>query len=542
MSELLLFFGRFHPLVVHLPIGLLMLLLVIETVAKIPRFRTVGDSSRLILALAVLSAAVSALFGWMLSQGGDYDPDLLKWHKWSGFAVAGAALVAFVFQCLNWRKLYHVLLFSTFGVLTVASHFGGSLTHGKDYLTEYAPEPLRALLGAAPKKKAKDKKSITDPEQAVLYTDLVQPILDQKCSSCHNGEKLKGGLRVDKLTAMLKGGKSGPAVLAGKATDSPLVKRVLLPVEDDKHMPPGGKPQLTDDELAIIQWWIDSGVSADKKIADLKPPVRVLAVLDSLFGQGEEEAPEPKTLEEILPVAQQVSADVGIPILPLAQNEPWLHCNASVLKTFGDAELAKLDPLKANIRWLNLAGTKVTDAGLKQVAGMKNLTQLHLERTAVTDAGLRSLSKLRELEYLNLYGLPITDNGLQSLKRLTNLQHLYLWQTKVSPDAAKALADEFVDKQKIERWQQQIENLEYKIKNLNLDVNTGGQVPSPVPAQSSGRQAPAPTVAAASTNTETGASSSGAPPGATDSPTAKPQPSPAKPSPAKTALPLPSKK
>jgi hypothetical protein len=321
-------------------------------------------------------------------------------------------------------------------------------------------------------------------------------------------------------------------VIAGKATDSPLVKRVLLPVEDDKHMPPGGKPQLTDDELAIIQWWIDSGVSADKKVADLKPPVRVLAVLDSLFGQGEEEAPEPKTLDEILPVAQQVSADVSVPILPLAQNEPWLHCNASVLKTFGDVELAKLEPLKANIRWLNLAGTKVTDAGLKQVAGMKNLTQLHLERTAVTDAGLRSLSKLRELEYLNLYGLPVTDNGLQSLKRLTNLQHLYLWQTKVSPDAAKALADEFVDKQ----------NLEYKINNLNLDVNTGGQVPAPVPAQSSGKQAPAPTVAASSTNAETGASSSGAPPGATDSSAAKPQPSPAKPSPAKAASPLPPKK
>ena len=492
--EILLFFGRFHPLLVHLPIGFLLLLLIVEAVAKIPRFHTIGHASRLILGMAVLSAVTSATFGWLLSLGGDYDPGLLRWHKWTGVAVAATAVVAFFFQCLNWRKIYHAILFATIGLLAVASHYGGSLTHGKDYLTEHAPQPLRAWLawlGVAPKKKAPHKKPLAEPEQAVLYTDLVQPILDQKCTGCHNGEKLKGGLRADSLQAMLKGGKAGPAVLAGRATDSPLIQRILLPIEDDKHMPPNGKPQLSDDEVAIVQWWIDSGLSADKKVAALNPPVRVLAVLDSLFGREADAPPELGKLEEILPVAQQLGEQLGITILPLAQGEPWLHCNASGMKTFGNADLAKLEPIRANIRWLNLGGTKITDAGTPQIAGMRNLTQLHLEKTGITDAGLKSLTGLRDLEYLNLYGTPVTDAGLQSIRRLAKLQRLYLWQTKVTPASAKALVEEFVDKQKLERWQQEIENLETRIKSLNLDVNTGEKAAPPAQAS------PTPAVAAA---------------------------------------------
>ena len=88
--DLVLFLGRFHPVLVHLPIGGLVLLGVLELLAKLPRFKDAAQSNRLILGLTAAASVTAALLGWMLSQAGGYDPQLLPWHKWTGFAVAAA--------------------------------------------------------------------------------------------------------------------------------------------------------------------------------------------------------------------------------------------------------------------------------------------------------------------------------------------------------------------------------------------------------------------------------------------------------------------
>ncbi len=170
------------------------------------------------------------------------------------------------------------------------------------------------------------------------------------------------------------------------------------------------------------------------------------------------------------PTIAQLQSDLGIGIDPLAADQPWLDCNAGIRRTFGDADLAKLAPIANNIYTLNLAGTKVTDAGMAALDDMHNLAELHLDRTAVTDVGLPHISKLRKLQYLNLYGTAITDAGMNSLKSLPSLHHLYLWQTKVTPAAATAFADAMTDKQKIERWQKDIEALQARIKNQGVMV------------------------------------------------------------------------
>lgn len=84
----------------------------------------------------------------------------------------------------------------------------------------------------------------------------------------------------------------------------------------------------------------------------------------------------------------------------------------------------------ANIKWLNLASTSVTDQGLEDLAEIP-LTRLHLEKTAVGDAGLIHLKDQKELVYLNLYGSKVTNKGLEHLSGLTNLRKLYVWQTSV---------------------------------------------------------------------------------------------------------------
>src|SRR3954453_16100532 len=125
--EIVLFFGRLHPLLVHLPIGLIVLLAILEWMARYPRFKNANASARFILALAVPLALFTVLCGWLLSLGGSYGPQLLQWHKWTGISTAAICALAGLFYSLDKKRLYRVCLFSSIAVLIVASHFGGSL-------------------------------------------------------------------------------------------------------------------------------------------------------------------------------------------------------------------------------------------------------------------------------------------------------------------------------------------------------------------------------------------------------------------------------
>ncbi len=487
--EMTQFFGHLHPLLVHLPIGLIVLLAFLEWLARFPRFKNANASSRFILALAVPLALSTALCGWLLSLGGSYGDRLLQWHKWTGIATAAACALAGLFYWLDLKRLYRLCLFSTMIVLVFASHFGGSLTHGSDYLVRYAPKSLLALFGHGPTEK--NVKSIPEMQ---AFADVIQPLLRQQCVACHGPEKSESELRLDSLAGLLKGGKSGPVLVAGKPAESTLLKRLRLPLHEKEHMPPEGKPQPAPDQISLVQWWIDAGAPTDKKIALLKPPARILRLLQTRYGEPATVANKvmPKPLTQVRPLMEKIADELNIAVTTLSPNEPWLQCNASIAGTnFGDAELAKLTPVAANLRWLDLAGTKVSDAGLAQIAAMPNLVRLHLERTSISDAGLARLASLAELEYLNLYGTDITDSGLAQLQILPKLKQLYLWQTKVSPAAAKAFSETLTDSDQLQSWQNEIEQIKAKIKNEQLAVDVGAPAtPAPstnaVPVNASG--------------------------------------------------------
>ena len=120
------------------------------------------------------------------------------------------------------------------------------------------------------------------PEDQPIYAGVVQKIIDSKCVACHSAEKKKGKLEMTSLETVLKGGDSGkPTVVAGKSGESDLVRRIALPADDDDHMPPKDKPQVTDKELAVLKWWIDSGAKNDVKVAASNPPAELKAAIDA---------------------------------------------------------------------------------------------------------------------------------------------------------------------------------------------------------------------------------------------------------------------
>lgn len=456
MESLLLFLGRLHPLVVHLPIGILILLALLEMVAWFPRAPRLSDGVRtLILVVSAGSSLFAAVFGWWLAGDGGYDPDLLFQHRVVGVGTTVLAFLLLGVHALRWRKVYTVTWVVTIVALSIAGHLGGSLTHGEDYLAlPKAPEP-----------------PITDLNRVVVFNHVVHPILEQKCFSCHGPSKSNGDLRYDTWEALVKGGKSGPSFIAGSAAQSRMMQRVHLPLEAKEHMPPKGKPQLTEQEVSVLEWWIDTGASKDLTLAQADVPAPLVEALAPRFPAIRPPVPE---REASLAVAQELEKKLGIPIRPLSIDSPWFSLNARLLGAqFGDQQLAVLAPMALALQTLDLGETGVTDNGLRALGEMKNLRRLSLDRTAVTDAGLAHLASLKNLEYLNLHTTAVTDAGLAQLAPLSRLRSLYLWQTKVTPAAAEALGSKLVDQRKIRRIEDQISQLQNEIRAQQFNANMG---------------------------------------------------------------------
>jgi hypothetical protein len=279
MTQFAQFLGHFHPMLVHLPVGGLAVLGMLEVLAIFPRFRDAAQNRRAILAVVVAGAVAAAACGWLLSKGGGYNSQLLYLHRLTGFSVTGTCIVTLMLCRPNWVRAYRVALLTTLVLLVLAGHFGSEMTHGRDFITRYAPGPLRALFGAPAPGMATDSAS---PAAGSLYAEVVHPILQRRCVACHGPEKQKGELRLDTLAALRRGGQDGPVLVAGNASESLMIRRLLLPLDYEDHMPPEGKPQPTQAEIGLLQWWINAGAAGDGTVASFKPSAEVLRMIEAL--------------------------------------------------------------------------------------------------------------------------------------------------------------------------------------------------------------------------------------------------------------------
>ena len=268
----------------------------------------------------------------------------------------------------------------------------------------------------------------TAAEARVDFAKDIQPILQQNCFKCHGAEKQKGKLRLDSRAAALKGGKGGPAIVAGDTAKSDLFHRIGLPKSDDDFMPAEGEP-LPKAQLELIAKWINEGAVWPESAAAKETPKAVAGpVLPADFKPS---AAEQKAITAL--------SQKGIDVRPIAANSPWREANFRLLGTsVTDTVVVPLKDILGLVD-LNLANTKVTDAGLASLKSLDNLQRLHLELTATSDAGLAQLKGLKNLTYLNLYGTKVTDAGLKHLEGMKHLRNLYVWQTKVTEAGVKRL-------------------------------------------------------------------------------------------------------
>jgi uncharacterized membrane protein len=264
-SDWLGFIGRLHPLLLHLPIGFITLLALIEAAANWTRFEEAASARRLLLLLSVLSVAVTAGCGWILSWSARYAEDALAWHKWLGTALVPMVMVLQVLLGRGALRAYRIWLGLTMVLLVAAGHYGSTLVRGADYLF-----PKTRISATGGDEVLPGKTGTGEKAEPTAFALLVQPILNEYCIGCHGAEKSKGKLRLNTAEHLLQGGESGPVVRPGSAAQSLAIKRLRLSPEEDEHMPPAGKKQPGAREIALLELWINAGAPVDRAGNELK--------------------------------------------------------------------------------------------------------------------------------------------------------------------------------------------------------------------------------------------------------------------------------
>ncbi len=437
--------GRFHPLVVHLPIGFLLLTAIVELLARTARYAAAARLLPPMLTAAAIASVVAVVTGMLLSGSDAYEAGLVGRHQTAGILLAVAAAVAAAAAWLRATspgRLPQLLFGGSFAaslvLLGVTGHFGGSLTHGETYLTEHMPR-----LSFFTRATATEPAGPVDLGATPVFATLVAPTLNARCVQCHGPSKQSGGLRLDSPDAIREGGESGPVLVAGDAARSEIVRRLFLPASDAKVMPPRGHAPPSHAQVALLRWWIDKGASFEQSLADARvSPELEPAVVDAV-GPVDFDAPAILSVRVAAADTRAIDAAVAgkLRVEPLRAGTSLLLVQAPpAARGFSDADLPLLAPLATQIAWLDLGGTAVSDEGLSTLLPtLTNLWKLSLDRTAITDRTLESLGSLDRLETINVYATGVTDAGVGALGRLPRLRSVYAWQTLVTPQGAEAL-------------------------------------------------------------------------------------------------------
>jgi hypothetical protein len=373
-------------------------------------------------------AGLTTIFGLLLSKESGYSGDTLFWHKWTAVSLFIVFSGAYwlrnlpIYQPLNSRILIGFISL----LLVSTGHFGSELTHGDGFVLEPFQKGKQIYL-----------------EDASVFDHMVKPILDKKCLSCHNPDKKKGELDLSSREGILKGGKSGKLFVTGKPEISLLLERIHLPLEDKKHMPVSGQPQLTDEEKMILSLWIKGNATFTKKVLELPVADSLRIMGNTLFNSVLDEATNYDFSEASQETIDELTNEYRT-IAKLAKNSPALRVHIFNKNEFNSKKLEELVAIKKQIVFLSVAKMPVKDSDLLTIAQFENLERLELNFSNITAKGLLALNKLTHLKSISLSGTQMNYPDLQiAMQGLKKLQAIYLWDTPLTTDDLKALSAKF---------------------------------------------------------------------------------------------------
>lgn len=253
------FFGRFHPVLVHFPIALLIVGAGLKLRAAVRRRPDEAGST--LLLLGAVGAVLASAAGLAFAAGSGFRGAALaavELHRNVGLAATALAVGVVVVDRWRggrgWRVALAVGMAAAVGY---AGHLGGVSVYGADHFTlggeKAAPVAAVSSAPVAPP-------SVAPVVGAVDFVRDVQPIFEQRCYRCHDGRQRKGGLRLDRKKYFVEGGDGGPAVVAGKPMASKLFQMINLPEDHEDYMPAKGDP-IPAAEVDVIGRWIEQGAA-----------------------------------------------------------------------------------------------------------------------------------------------------------------------------------------------------------------------------------------------------------------------------------------
>ncbi len=412
--------GRMHPMVLHFPIVLIILTAIATLFVSLYRREAIpAHISDMLLLITASMATITALSGLFLSREDGYDPEVLSWHKWSGVIIALFMMLWYMLRKWLYASKAIGISFSAVAVMLVfaTGHQGAGITHGANFI--FAPLTVE------------EKIVPVSMEQALVYDHIVQPILESKCYSCHNVKKAKGELVMETEALLLKGGKSGALWDPGAGDLGLMLRRVHLPLQDKKHMPPMGKPQLTDEEIEILTHWIRKGADFRLRVAELEDGDTLKLLAATRLGPTSEAAynfaaADATTVKKLNTVNRVVAEEA---LSSLGLNVSFFNA-----QLYRPEHLQELSAIKQQVVSLDLAKMPVTDADLGFISSFENLRRLNLNFTNITGATLGELKKLKHLHTLALSGTKVEANALRTVQSFPKLKTLYAWNIAV-PEA-----------------------------------------------------------------------------------------------------------
>ncbi|MFN5008629.1 MAG: c-type cytochrome domain-containing protein [Bacteroidota bacterium] len=424
--------GHLHPVLLHLPIAFIILLLPLSII-----FKKGTEQERLLISYflhyTALFATITALMGLLSAASNEYDPDLLTKHKWLSIstAVLSHALVYIHQISLHKRAAWISSVTATVMLMFVGSHFGGSLTHGEDYLSFGEKE-----------NKSKEFKPITD--STVVYNDVVQTILINKCIECHNEQKQKGGLDLTSFASFQKGGKTGNAFINGDPEQSLFIQRALLTIDDRKHMPPKGKLQLTSEEIFLFKEWTRKKADTLLTFHQIDQADTLRSIIEKIVNTKSIE----KTAKQypFSKAADDKIQSLNSPfrrIMPVDIQSPALVVKFYLKEKFSIQLLEECSAIAKQVIEINLSSMPADDGIFKHLSKFENLEKLNLNGTLISGKELSALKSNKKLESIYLANTSVGKNDLEVIGKLPSVKSVYLWNSKVTDKEAVALNQKY---------------------------------------------------------------------------------------------------
>ena len=429
--EAIFFLGRFHPLLVHLPIGFLILAILIEIYCSLFKIRINQSIINFTWFVAFFSSVITTVLGLLIAETGHYIDENLFMHKIFGLSLTAISFISWFLRLSIFSNLFSSSLKTLSNtviivLLTLTGHYGGNLTHGETYLVDYAPENIKQLLV----KKNRDVELEIDSVK--IYNDLIQPIFNQKCVSCHNKEISRGNLNMDSYGNVLKGGSSGNPINKSDPRKSLLIKRITMPTSELKYMPPDGEP-VSFDEIKTLIWWINNLDKSNENLVSLKVEDDIKESLEMLYSLNfREKQWFEKLLTDKLEESLVQNIDKSVFQIKFISNDKKFISVKSLKKNISISDIEKLEKISRNITYFTAKSSNLSNESIKSISSFKNLVKLEIQDNNIDDESIKILQSLKNLEILNIHNTKITSQSIGVLKNFKNLKRAYVWGTSIT--------------------------------------------------------------------------------------------------------------